>query len=142
MIGLLSPALWLVALAMLAGAYGMGRWGQFQSDSKAQVAATLKATQEARETEAKWQTNLEAQQELNHEELAKVAAARDAALLSLRNRPASVPTAARSTAACGTGATLYRDDSEFLVREASRADELRAALGNCQAWIETVTHPK
>lgn len=142
MLALLNPYVWIAALAMMLGAYGTGRWQQFQSDSKAQVAATLKATQEARQVEANWQTNLEAQQELNHEELAKVAAARDAALLSLRNRPASVPAAARSTAVCGTGATLYRDDSELLVREAARADELRAALGNCQAWIDTVTHPK
>ena len=137
----LNPTVWLVALAILLGAYGTGRWQQWRSDEKTQVSATLKATQDARDTESKWQASIAEQQEAHHEEIARVSAARDAALRSLRNRPASVPEAARPTAACGTGATLYRDDAELLVREAARADELRAALGSCQAWIETVTSP-
>lgn len=61
---------------------------------------------------------------------------RDAALAGLRNRPerSAVP-AAGKTAAAGegcTGAYLFRDDAAFLVGEASRADELRAALERCQ----------
>ncbi len=33
----------------------------------------------------------------------------------------------------GTGAQLYREDSEFLIREAARADRLRLAYGTCVA---------
>lgn len=52
----------------------------------------------------------------------------------LRNRPertsAPVPgaLAASPTPACCTGAQLCREDGEFLVREAARADALRAAV--------------
>ena len=62
---------------------------------------------------------------------------RDRALYGLRNRAsrdAGVPEACAADAsqARATGAELFREDGEFLVREAARADELRAALERCQ----------
>lgn len=57
---------------------------------------------------------------------------------SLRNRPerpaasGDVPAGAAHPVAC-TGAGLYRSDSEFLVREAARADQLRIDLATCRA---------
>lgn len=40
----------------------------------------------------------------------------------------------------GTGAELYREDSEFLIREAARADQIRAALRTCTAQYDAVRH--
>jgi hypothetical protein len=56
------------------------------------------------------------------------------------DRPADSPAGAASSAGPGatgcTGAELYRADSAFLVREAERADRLRAALRQCQSQYE------
>jgi hypothetical protein len=40
----------------------------------------------------------------------------------------------------GTGAELYREDSEFLIGEAARADQIRAALRTCTAQYHAVRH--
>lgn len=72
----------------------------------------------------------------------------DALADSLRERPerpaesAAAPGAAHPLAC--TGAELYREDAAFLVREAQRADQLRADLAACQAAYEqavTLTTP-
>ncbi len=41
-----------------------------------------------------------------------------------------------STSSCGTGATLCREDAEFLRREAARADTHREALDACYKVID------
>jgi hypothetical protein len=53
-------------------------------------------------------------------------------------RPASgaVPTGAADAVAC-TGASLHREDGEFLVREAARADTYRLQLAECQAAYDS-----
>lgn len=69
-----------------------------------------------------------------------VAAQRDTAIGSLRDRAerasagdgVPTPCAASASQAGATGAQLSRPDAEFLVGEAARADELRAALNRCQ----------
>ena len=53
------------------------------------------------------------------------------ALVSLRNRPSRPQNQATSVATCGTGATLYAEEGEFLIREAARADQIRSALEAC-----------
>ena len=63
------------------------------------------------------------------------------ALVELRNRPSR---ASQSTVngqvTCGdTGASLSAEDSEFLEREASRADQIRVALEACYAQYDEVT---
>lgn len=83
-------------------------------------------------------------------EKTRLAAELQRALDSLRNRPqrpatagGAVPESAADPVAC-TGAELFRPDAEFLVREAARADQLRAALGQCQAAYDaavTLTAP-
>jgi hypothetical protein len=60
----------------------------------------------------------------------------DESLKRLRNRterPASDMPKAPGTGGNGTGAELYREDAEFLAREAARADKLRARLNQCIA---------
>lgn len=59
----------------------------------------------------------------------------DAALISLRDRPARSTSVSRPApiSRAASGPDLSREDSEFLVREAARADEMRAALSACYA---------
>jgi len=51
------------------------------------------------------------------------------AISELRKRPSRAQSA--SDGSCGTGATLSAEDSEFLTREAARADQIRAGLNAC-----------
>ena len=51
------------------------------------------------------------------------------AISELRKRPSRSDKA--NNGSCGTGATLYAEDGEFLVREAARADKIRAGLQAC-----------
>jgi len=51
------------------------------------------------------------------------------AISELRKRP-SRPAEA-SNGSCGTGATLFAEDAEFLTREAARADIIRSGLSAC-----------
>ena len=62
------------------------------------------------------------------------------ALDSLRSRQGrsggDVPSAPGLACPCGTGASLCREDGEFLVREAARADRQREALAACYQVID------
>lgn len=64
----------------------------------------------------------------------------DIALDSLRSRQGrsggDLPSTSGVGGTCGTGATLCREDSEFLVREAARADRHREALAACYQVID------
>jgi len=39
----------------------------------------------------------------------------------------------------GTGATLYAEDAEFLIREAARADQIRAGLEACYKQYDSIS---
>jgi hypothetical protein len=138
-LALLDPRVWLVALALLAGAYGTGRWQQWRSDEKAQVAVILKATQAARDREAAWQSDAQTITEVHDEELRRIAAQHDRDLAGLRNRAARLPEAARASCAGATGAELSSRDAADLVGLATRADAVRADLEACRAWVKAVT---
>jgi len=77
--------------------------------------------------------------------VSRLVAERDRLVAGLRNRPErpSRPDVPESSAAgeapqsCA-GDRLYRSDAEFLVREAARADLIRAALERCQAQYDEV----
>lgn len=106
----------------------------------------------AQSVQAAWDTEkaaaaIEAQQlqanmdklrgEKNHE-LARLNATVRSLSDSLRRRPER-PASATQTANVGngasgcTGATVYKQDGEFLIGEATRADQLRLALIACQS---------
>lgn len=53
------------------------------------------------------------------------------ALVELRNRPSRPKSETTNTSTCGTGSTLYAEDSQFLIREAARADQIRTGLQAC-----------
>jgi len=60
------------------------------------------------------------------------------ALIELRNRP-SRSSQISNNGQNGTGATLFAEDAEFLVREATRADQIRNALDACYKQYDEVT---
>ena len=143
MLTLLDPRLWLAALALVASSYGLGRWHQSSADTKAQTALILKATQDARKQEQKWHDDINTLEKQHAAEVTSIAAARDAALRGLRNRPARLPDATLSARDCSgsTGRQLSREDAEFLVGFAADAERLNAALRVCQAEAEVIRQP-
>jgi len=58
------------------------------------------------------------------------------AISQLRSRPSRPQGAANGSG--GTGATLYADDAEFLVREAARADIIRTGLQACYSQYDSL----
>jgi hypothetical protein len=58
------------------------------------------------------------------------------AISELRKRPSRPAEALIGS--CGTGATLYADDAEFLIREAARADKIRAGLEACYKQYDAI----
>ena len=59
------------------------------------------------------------------------------AVSELRKRPSRAQTP--SNGSCGTGATLSAEDAEFLIREAARADKVRAGLDACYKQYDALT---
>lgn len=78
------------------------------------------------------------------DEIARIRITAAADVARLQNRPDRKPAAAggvpQATPACqgATGADLSKSDSEFLVGEAARADELRTALAACYRAYDSV----
>lgn len=58
------------------------------------------------------------------------------AISQLHNRPSRAQQA--NNGSCGTGATLSSEDAEFLVREAARADQIRAGLDACYKQYDSL----
>lgn len=81
----------------------------------------------------------EAQKKVDDAKIKSLTVQRNALLDSLRTRPArpeagavaAVTTTPGSCSSSATGAQLYREDGEFLAREAARADLILAARDSC-----------
>lgn len=118
----------------LLGAYAKGR-----SDEHRKVQAELLAKVEsARKTEHAMQEKIDAARIEGQLENERISARLDTVLRELRNRPQRLPNASKSACTGSTGSELSGPDAEFLARESARADRLRAALEEREAWIETV----
>lgn len=59
------------------------------------------------------------------------------AVSELRKRPSRAQDP--SNGSCGTGTTLSAEDAEFLIREAARADKIRAGLDACYKQYDALT---
>lgn len=100
------------------------------------------ADKAARATEKKLAENAKAITKEKNDAIARISADRDAVLEQLRSRPSRPSTTAPAVASNGkaasgcTGAELYRPDSEFLVWEAARADNIRVSLKACYAQYD------
>lgn len=136
---------WVLAVALAWGSIGRYQLRSLRAEiaterqAQADEIARLKA--EALATESTWKGKAHELHRAREIEVGNIAAALDAAERRLRDRPsrrADLPEAAARACAGATGADLSRDDGIVLIREASRADRLRAALAECQGWIEAV----
>ena len=154
MTAILSAKAWAaVALALillLAGthwkAYVMGGnavQAKWTAEKLTQAEQTLALTAEAAATTDALQQSADQLRKTKNAQIARLNADLSAALAGLSDRPArpgasGVPTdpAAGANPGC-TGASLWRDDGEFLAREAARADGLLADLAQCQAAYDS-----
>ena len=141
----------LLALALACGGawtYNTGRthgaasvqaqWDKARAQATKEYEAKLN---QARSTERDLQDQLEKLRKEKADEKARADVRYRALLDSVRNRPERPPeVAARPEATSAgpgaTGAQLYREDAEFLIGEARRADNLRASLQECRAAYE------
>jgi hypothetical protein len=142
MFALLNPTVWLVALALMLSSYAGGRWQQYQSDHKAQVAELLKSSEQARAKEQAWQLDAQTIEEVHSEELRRVAAQHVRDLDGVRGRSARLPDAAQQACAGASPAALSAPDAAVLIGYAAEFDGLRADYQACKTWIETVTEKK
>ena len=143
--------LWLIALAAAFSVGWLANGGRYlaqiakadavRAEQRAQAAAAALAKERA------WQDAADKLKEVQDAEIRSINTRLHAALAELRKRPtrpaappaaAAVPDVAGSPQGC-TGAGLYASDAEFLVREAARADEIRAAYIQCAAQYEVIT---
>lgn len=140
-----SPILILAAVLVLAlsNAYSYMSGSKHESARWAAkiTAERLAATEQARATEKTWQEAANAAAKQHQTQIAGVRRNLDIALDGLRNRPErpiNLPATARTGCEGGSGAGLYREDGEFLAREAARADEIRAGLAACYTYADTL----
>lgn len=138
----------VVALACFAAyrrgvSHGESRvQAKWDSERTAIMQAAQQAIQERIAAEEQLRRQADEQQKTYQQKIARLAAERNALLDSVRNRPArdrgsDVPGAAASGDSAGcTGSELYREDAEFLVGEAERADRIAEQLTACVAQYQ------
>lgn len=137
---LLSPTIWLVALACMLGSYGTGRWQQWRSDEKEAVAQRLAGEVAARAKEQFLNAeNGKVTDELLKDRATAVAAAASSAQ-RLRNLSRASSEAASACRRLDEPAvTVLRDDTrENLEREAQRADQVTIQLTKLQDYVSRV----
>jgi flagellar motor protein MotB len=102
--------------------------------------AEAKAQAEARKKEQALVEKAEQVRKRKDEQIKAINNRLAAVTRELRERPSRSDSNTSSTATCsgGTGSTLFREDGEFLIGEAARADRLRQALKECYARYEEV----
>jgi hypothetical protein len=115
----------------------------WNAERLAVTAAQAEEAMKARQKEQALQTLLAQQRKDYQNEVRRLVRDHAALADSLRqraDRPADSPAGVPQVASAGvepatgcTGSQLYRQDGEFLAREAARADELRLALRACIA---------
>lgn len=146
MTALLNPRVWLafaVAAALAFSHFFVYRAGKanvradFDAYRLAQAAALQKADAAYREKEQAWQDSANQTTKAKDEAIQNIRARLDDAIGKLRDRPqrpASGPVPAPpGNCPSTTGAQLLRDDAEFLVRLAARADTIAAERDACYA---------
>lgn len=114
---------------------------QWDAERAAIAQATQQAMQERIAAEEQLRRHADEQQKTYQQRIARLAAERNALLDSVRNRPArdrgdDMPGAAAAGGARCTGAELHREDAEFLVGEAERADAIAGQLSACVAQYQ------
>lgn len=116
-----------------------------ETERSAAARRAREEAEKARKSEQALQDQADLARKADQDEIRRIRADLDRTVIELRKRPArpaapftsaaGVPTnpgAGQAAAGC-TGAQLYREDGEFLAREAARAETVRRALGSCYA---------
>ena len=117
---------------------------QWDKQKAADADAAAKAIQDARSKSDNLQKTIDSTRSQANAQITALNNTLAAAVAGLRERPArdssgGVPHDPSTGAALGgTGATLLRQDAEFLARESARADALRLQLVECQAAYSAV----
>ena len=158
MMAYMNPWFLLAMLVALLSASGIGYWRgdragraeiqqQWDHEKADLLVKHTEAVNQAREKEQNWQQaadNIRQEKDREIRNINARAAALSNVVRQRQDRPSADASAATQTAGSGqtsagcTGAELYKPDGEFLVREAARADEIRAALKQCYAQDEAV----
>lgn len=129
----LSIGMWVnVAMAVVAlGGIAYGKYESYKYDSY--IVSQKEAVQKKQE-ESQLKTD-----EIRKEKDAQIKAINTQlvdAISELRKRSSRSQSADNGKG--GTGATLYAEDAEFLIREASRADTIRTALDACYKQYDAI----
>ena len=116
---------------------------KWDSERTAIMQAAQQAIQERIAAEEQLRRQADEQQKTYQQKITRLTADRDALLRSVRERPSrdsggDVPGTAAAGDRCAgcTGAGLSREDAEFLVGEAARADRIAEQLSACVAQYE------
>ena len=118
------------ALLFLAGYIGFSlEAARFDRYKAAQQAATQKAQEEHQAAADQIRKEKDAQ-------ITSINAQLVDAISELRKRPSRAQ--ASSNGQGGTGATLFADDAELLIREAARADIIRTGLDACYKQYDSL----
>jgi len=141
----------IAALAIFAGTQTLRlAWTQTALEKlTAKIAVMAAITNETdkkwRATESTWKVKTAQIVKDKDNEIQAIDTERDAASSEVANRPrrpapgtAQGPADGEAASGC-TGARLFGDDAEFLIREAARADTIRVALKSCYAQYDMIS---
>lgn len=120
-------------LTLLLGVYAKGR-------HDVQVKFNAYKMEQQKQARIKEQEHQAATDQIRKEKDAEIVAINSKlvdAISELRKRPAR-PAQVTNNGQSGTGATLYAEDAEFLIREAARADVIRTALNACYLQYDAI----
>lgn len=131
-----------IVIAMFATGWTVNGWRlgkQIEEIKAEQAQKEAAALVEVRKKEAALVAQAEQIRKKKDAEITAINNRLNSALVELRQRPAR-NTASANPPSCpaGTGATLFREDAEFLIGEAARADKLRQALIECYNRYEAL----
>ena len=155
----MNPYFILGTVIAVVGAYATGHWqgdsaGQakvhqaWDKERAAQMAQHAKDQELARQKEQELQSGADKLRQEKDHEVRNLNAKLLGITNGLRDRPdrpatnqggVSETTSSGSAAKGCDGSELYRSHAEFLIREAARAEELRASLRQCIAQYESLT---
>lgn len=132
----------VVSLGLFSAGWVLNGWrwsAKHEGYINEQKEIALKAEQKARDTERNLQSEIDKERTNNEAKVRNINSKLIAALDELRQRPvrSSVPSGSSNNKGA-SGAELFREDAEFLTREASRADKLAAALEACYGSYDAV----
>jgi hypothetical protein len=138
----------MLLAGVVAGGWQLYSWGlgagraELAAYKAAQALESDAVKAEAATKERELQTEADKQRKAKDARIKKLAGDLNVALERLRNRPTRVgaggvpPVAGAGSGASCTGTGLYREDGEFLVREAARGKRILADLAECQTLYQ------